>query len=139
SYGIYLWHWPLLVLAHELLRGRAPSFVISVLVLAATLLLAQLSFRWIEQPFRRHGFRALWRYTRMAWVGATRKRWRATGASILSVAAAVVLVAGIVQAPDESRAERVISEGQRQLEQTPPPSLSPPPMPSPSADADALD
>ena len=139
SYGIYLWHWPLLVLAHELLRGQAPSFVISVFVLTATLLLAQLSFRWIEQPFRRLGFRALGRYTRMAWVGATRKRWRATGASILSVAAAVVLVTGIVQAPSESRAERVISEGQRQLEQTPLPSPEQPEVPTPSADADALD
>ncbi|KQY60182.1 hypothetical protein ASD11_11960 [Aeromicrobium sp. Root495] len=52
SYSLYLWHWPLIVLAPEVLdidlRG-----VEKVLLLAATLLISHLSFRYIETPARR--------------------------------------------------------------------------------------
>lgn len=144
SYGIYLWHWPLLVLADELLRGRVPSLVIGTAVLLASLLLAEASHRWIEQPFRRHGFRVIWRYNRLAWVGATRSRWRALGFSVLAAAAAVTLAGGLMTAPVESRAASVISTGQEQLSKPTPPSAPEqtpglPAVPTPSAESAVLD
>ncbi|HKP08368.1 MAG TPA: acyltransferase, partial [Microbacterium sp.] len=62
SYGIYLWHWPLLVLA---VAAFAPDATVATApiwiglgVLGATAAASALSFRYIETPVRRHGFRA---------------------------------------------------------------------------------
>jgi len=55
SYGIYLWQWPIIVFTNpagggvNLLRGAAQ--------VAATLLVASLSWRWVEEPIRRGGFK----------------------------------------------------------------------------------
>ena len=51
SYSVYLWHWPLIVLA-PYLTGRQPSFLDLMVVLAATLALAALTERYVERPFR---------------------------------------------------------------------------------------
>ncbi|MGB6038910.1 MAG: acyltransferase family protein [Gordonia sp. (in: high G+C Gram-positive bacteria)] len=57
SYGIYLWHMPLVAFLPGLLRAES-LWVSSVAVIAGTLLLATLSWRFVEDPIRRHGFRA---------------------------------------------------------------------------------
>jgi peptidoglycan/LPS O-acetylase OafA/YrhL len=51
SYSLYLWHWPVLVLANywEL---PEPSVARRWALLAASVLLAVVSWRWIERPFR---------------------------------------------------------------------------------------
>ena len=52
SYGGYLYHWPILLLLDPTRTGLAPlpSFALR---LTATLALAGLSYRWIEEPIRR--------------------------------------------------------------------------------------
>jgi len=55
SYGWYLWHWPLLALARQLweddvARNLGITFV--------ALLIAAISYRWIERPFRKRCDRA---------------------------------------------------------------------------------
>lgn len=50
SYSIYLWHWPALWLATAI--GGELSTPIALGVVAASLLPAMASFRWIEQPAR---------------------------------------------------------------------------------------
>lgn len=50
SYSIYLWHWPLLILA-TFFFGRVPWYWL-IVIFATTLLLADLSMRFIERPFR---------------------------------------------------------------------------------------
>lgn len=56
SYGLYLWHWPLAVIAHYL-YGPERSFFINCAVVIATVVIAELSYRFVETPVRRHGFR----------------------------------------------------------------------------------
>ncbi|MFP5283458.1 MAG: acyltransferase family protein, partial [Actinomycetes bacterium] len=51
SYSIYLWHWPLIVLMPALL-GRDLGIFDEVNVVLATLLLATLTKRFVEDPFR---------------------------------------------------------------------------------------
>ncbi len=51
SYSVYLWHWPLVVLAPIELERDLTVFDTLVL-LALTLTLAQLTYRFVEQPFR---------------------------------------------------------------------------------------
>lgn len=52
SYSLYLWHWPLIVYA-GLLSLRPLTFMGNAIIGVVSLLLAFLSYRYIEQPFRR--------------------------------------------------------------------------------------
>lgn len=59
SYSVYLWHWPLIVFAGALLSEPHLSLGAGAAVLAATLLLSRVSYRFIEQPFRHPGQQTL--------------------------------------------------------------------------------
>ena len=58
SYGIYLWHWPVFVVTRPVLDiaflGAGALFVPRV---AIAVVIAALSYRFLEQPIRREGFR----------------------------------------------------------------------------------
>jgi peptidoglycan/LPS O-acetylase OafA/YrhL len=51
SYSLYLWHWPIIVLATAVLP-RALDAGQTIVAIAASFLLATLSWRFVEQPFR---------------------------------------------------------------------------------------
>ena len=51
SYPLYLWHWPLLSFAH-IMQGETPSSVVRLIAIGISLLLAWLSYRYIELPIR---------------------------------------------------------------------------------------
>lgn len=51
SYSIYLVHWPLIVFVRYQMLGDVPVFV-TILLVAATILLGWLSWRFVERPFR---------------------------------------------------------------------------------------
>ncbi|WP_461471152.1 acyltransferase family protein [Microbacterium sp. HJ5] len=138
SYGLYLWHWPLLVLA----MASAPALgaevpvATGIGVLAVTLVAAELSYRFVETPVRRLGFRAsLVRLRDLSRAGA-RGRLR-----LLGVAAAGAIVLGgtsaaIAAAPAESTGETVVAAGQAALDRaTRSPEPTPPPTPAVSAPA----
>lgn len=57
SYSLYLWHWPVLVIGRHYFVGSIPVTAGFGLV-AGVVLLAWLSWRFIEQPFRRSSFLA---------------------------------------------------------------------------------
>lgn len=57
SYGIYLWHWPLLVVLTALLPARF-SWLLSLCVAVLTITIAAVSYRYIEMPVRQQGFRS---------------------------------------------------------------------------------
>jgi peptidoglycan/LPS O-acetylase OafA/YrhL len=50
SYALYLWHWPLLITALALTGRGAGDLVLSTLVLAVSLLAADLTHRLVERP-----------------------------------------------------------------------------------------
>ena len=54
SYGIYLWHYPVIVLTTESVR-RGFDLPRATLQVAATLVLAALSWRFVEEPIRLGG------------------------------------------------------------------------------------
>lgn len=51
SYSIYLWHWPLVVIAPHAL-GRPPELPENLVLLVATIVLAALTKRFVEDPVR---------------------------------------------------------------------------------------
>jgi peptidoglycan/LPS O-acetylase OafA/YrhL len=55
SYGIYLWHWPLIVLLARAPGEQPEAPARAAAIVVATLLAAALSYRLVEQPVRRHG------------------------------------------------------------------------------------
>ena len=58
SYAIYLWHYPVIVLTTPL--NAAPSVLRAVLQTGATLGLAALSWRYVEDPVRHGALGRLW-------------------------------------------------------------------------------
>ncbi|WP_174221464.1 acyltransferase family protein [Staphylococcus microti] len=57
SYSLYLWHYPIIVLIHHhFVQGQIPMFVY-VVEGALMLFMAEFSYRFIETPFRRSGFK----------------------------------------------------------------------------------
>ncbi|HWE07252.1 MAG TPA: acyltransferase family protein [Rhizomicrobium sp.] len=52
SYSLYLWHWPVFVFA-TYVAFREPSGVGSALLIALSVVLAGISWRYVEQPLRR--------------------------------------------------------------------------------------
>ena len=57
SYGWYLWHWPIFVLAGAT-DGSWPRFVVA---LAISLGIAELSYRYVEEPVRRGAVEEWWK------------------------------------------------------------------------------
>jgi len=51
SYPLYLWHWPLLSYA-RIIEGRTPSTSVRALCVVAAVVLAFITFRFIERPLR---------------------------------------------------------------------------------------
>ena len=51
AYSLYLWHWPMLVFAYQWM-GRRPSVPEGLGLAAASFVVAVLSWRYIERPFR---------------------------------------------------------------------------------------
>ena len=58
SYSIYLWHWPVFMLTRPGFDLDLPALPVRAGQVVLTFTLAELSYRWIESPVRRHGFRA---------------------------------------------------------------------------------
>jgi peptidoglycan/LPS O-acetylase OafA/YrhL len=52
SYGIYLWHWPVMALSRPGVDVHSPKAVIVLGQIALTVALAAASYRWVERPFR---------------------------------------------------------------------------------------
>ncbi|WP_459612841.1 acyltransferase family protein [Corynebacterium urogenitale] len=114
SYGIYIWHRPVILLLQALIptaRGTFAAWAVAAVAVALTLGLAELSLRIVETPIRRHGIRATlshWRkqlpVSRPVQVGAA---LALLGLGATSLAAAT--------APEITSVERSISEKESTL------------------------
>ena len=133
SYGIYLWHWPLLVLLVVGLEGAGPDAGVPVwigaLALALTVLAAELSYRLIETPVRRYGFRGSLARLGRRLVGSPAARLRA----LTGVVAGVLLLGGtsaaIAAAPDVTSGQAAVLAGLDAVEDA---ETAPLPAPVPS-------
>ena len=132
SYGLYLWHWPVILIVADLAPASAPGAEPTVAVVLASLLLTGLlteaSYRWIEMPVRHDGFRATFQ---RLWVRP------AALVPVLAIVAVVVLITAT--APDKSGAQLAVEQGEREIAAQnaaaaakPVPTTDPPPAEAPA-------
>ncbi|MDU7023755.1 MAG: acyltransferase family protein, partial [Staphylococcus epidermidis] len=58
SYSLYLWHFPIMSFVHSyFIDGQMPMYVY-ILDIILTVLFAELSFKYVETPLRKQGFKA---------------------------------------------------------------------------------
>ena len=69
SYGIYLWHWPVIALVTARDASQTSTVGVRLAETAAAIGLAALSWRWVEEPIIRNGFTAT---IRSRWAALTR-------------------------------------------------------------------
>ncbi|MFH5822162.1 acyltransferase family protein [Georgenia sp. AZ-5] len=116
SYAVYLWHWPVILVLDELLptaHDSAAHWAVRALAVTVTLALAAASYRLLEQPVRRHGFRGAGRRARRALTSRVpARRVVAGGLAALTGAATVVTVAAIAVAPERSQTQARIEAAQ---------------------------
>ena len=99
SYGVYLWHWPVFMVTRPELDVPLDGLSLVTLRLAATIVLAGLSYRYVETPMRTGALGRAWRTLHKAQGG---RRWRLRirwlGATGMSVVFCVALGVAVVEA-----------------------------------------
>ena len=83
SYSLYLWHWPLIIVAREGFEITTASLQSKLLIVAASFFAATVSWWFVERPFRRPAVSR-----RAIFVSS------AAGALVMSAAAAALIVTG---------------------------------------------
>ncbi|MCU0492232.1 MAG: acyltransferase family protein [Chloroflexaceae bacterium] len=102
SYSLYLWHWPVFMLTRPQLDLPLEGWPLLVLRLGLSLLLAEISYRWIETPFRQGLLGHMWQGWRSP---CSQQRRRATmrlasgGATLLFVAGGLTFTVAAAQPP----------------------------------------
>lgn len=102
SFSLYLWHWPVMIVAEQVVRRESPGWMTSLAALVISLVLSEASYRWVETPFRRRGFRPVFAACFSTSARPMCRLSAGVGAAVLAGAAAV----GMCVAPDMTRLER---------------------------------
>ncbi|MGC5246766.1 acyltransferase family protein [Gordonia sp. DT219] len=142
SFSLYLWHWPIVLFLRAWLQGGHdaarssswPDWTVGLFAAVLTLGVSELSYRYIETPFRRKGFRGVLRS-----LGTTERL--GVPAAVLVGCLVVALFAGsaLGRSPEKTALEQQLdhlADLQRQANAHPP-AATPPPRPAP-ADVPAL-
>ncbi len=96
SYGIYLWQWPVIVLAAP---GQTGFYLPrAALEVAVTLILATVSWRYIEDPIRHGALARIWRQLRSGagQLDARRRRLVLSSGAVAVLFVPVVSLAGVL-------------------------------------------
>ena len=121
SYGIYLWHWPVIAIAVAVTGQRTGNVWLWIVEAAVAIGLAAASWRWIETPILHNGFRATYRTCQRALTESVKTARRSPLQAmpvVATVAAATVACTagyGVLHAPSNgiSGLMRQVAQGER--------------------------
>lgn len=136
SYGIYLWHWPVWVIATRMLPNWSLAWA-ALLVIVVSVLAATLSFRYVEVPMRQVGILAtIKRWLGPSWnlidpstdmpkTSISKKDFLRNYRRIMAPGLVGILVVGAVlgfllSSPDKTSAQIAVERGQAALEEPEP-------------------
>ena len=97
SYGIYLWHWPVFMVTRPELDVPFDGLPLLALRLTLTIVLADLSYRFVETPIRRGALGRAWKTLREA-RGEKRRKLRLQWAGAVMPVVALCMVLGVAAA-----------------------------------------
>ncbi|WP_152391657.1 acyltransferase family protein [Paenibacillus guangzhouensis] len=86
AYGIYLWHFPVIELTKPAVDTDGFNVMLAISQVIVSVILAALSYRYIEEPIRRGAIRAQWRQMRERdwhWRRISRSQWILSASSCL--------------------------------------------------------
>jgi hypothetical protein len=117
SYGLYLWHWPLLIIFGVVFAHSSLWWIVPVATIATTFVIAAVSYRFIEMPIRELGLRTTLRRAIRRYedhIDDVTVGWRRRPhIAVFPVLAGLVLtVLAIVGAPTKTSAEIIIEAGE---------------------------
>lgn len=104
SYGIYLWHWPLLVFARQILGRHEVGLVAGIMIILAAVLLSWLTTTLVERPIRAIGER-------------TPRRRLVAGLLLVAIAGGVAGGAVVSRDMDRTLSQERTAAAQREAEQ----------------------
>jgi peptidoglycan/LPS O-acetylase OafA/YrhL len=110
SYGIYLWHYPVIVLTTPL--NAQPNVVRASLQIAATFVIAALSWRYVEQPVRHGSLGRQWDRIRSRdwnWPRLRPVGWVLVGGVLANAAICGLGLFGVVSASAADPASQITS------------------------------
>ena len=64
SFSLYLWHWPVVMILRALFDNNHASekpWILGLVAVPISFLLAELSYQFVENPFRRGGYKKTWK------------------------------------------------------------------------------
>jgi peptidoglycan/LPS O-acetylase OafA/YrhL len=98
SYGIYLWHWPIIVLTSGAEGGA--RWTTHALQVAATFVVAGLSWRYVEDPIRHGALGHLWRraLSGAGRLGPPRRALAGSGIAMAVVSLPILGLSGVLPA-----------------------------------------
>jgi peptidoglycan/LPS O-acetylase OafA/YrhL len=143
SYGLYLWHWPVFILVVAALpawsRVGLSGWALGGIALAVTVVAAALSYRFVEQPIRRNGFRATLSSFGAAFRRSVPAFAAAVSASVLVLVTAIGTVGAVTNDPGTGETELLVQAGQAALDAANqnPATAAPEPSGTPGAPATA--
>jgi peptidoglycan/LPS O-acetylase OafA/YrhL len=130
SYGIYLWHWPVIAITTGIAPRSATSAPVRLIDTVLPVVLAAASWHWLEAPILRNGLRAeLRRWGRLLALGPRGIVTTPSAAVPGLTAVALIAVAGtagygLVNAHQPSTLQTQITRAQRVISSTLPPQPS---------------
>ena len=109
SYSIYLWHWPVVLMVardNPSAPGTPGHLWTRAWCVLVTLALADLTHRFVETPFRVHGFKGVGRRVGDALLRSPRRTRQVIAASVTTAAVALAII--VATAPDQSETARML-------------------------------
>ncbi|WP_411703082.1 acyltransferase family protein [Corynebacterium sp. LaCa142] len=146
SFSLYLWHWPVIMILQALFHGNQnseDSWILGLIAIPISLILSEISYQFIENPFRRGGYKKTWKNywaSRPSFSelkdGFGKAMWPVV--PFLVVASLVGVVYGVVNSSDKTELEQQLDQLQQQNESNnpPPPEASAPSTASTEDDKD---
>jgi len=114
SYGIYLWHWPIFMITRPGFDVASSVTTTFIFRLALTFTIAELSYRYVEMPIRKVGYR-IWMRNITRTLGMATHR-SASGAAVITFASFALIAIILAVSSQAGPPGSVVASGEGQGE-----------------------